>query len=409
MPSYTYMARDKNGLLQTGHVDAMDEDEVVAVLQNRGLIVTSLTRSDGKAAPPGRWRINRQLHGRVTTDDKVLFCQQLSTLVGAGIPLLKSLEVIGAQVESRALLVTIEMMRQEIEAGSTFRDAMAKHPKIFSSFWVNLVETGEASGHLSQSLTQLARYLESVREIQQKAWTAMVYPIVLISASVVALAVFLLKIVPMFKGVFASMNAQLPTLTQVIINVSNFLQTYVVVIVLGLAAAGYALRVFVRTERGRWLVDRVVLAVPVFNQLFVHLQLAQFARGLSALLESGVPILFGLEIMENSASNKVYSRAIGEVKDYIREGKTMAEPMERAGVFPPMVVQMVQVGEEIGELGKMLDRVAKYYEERVSMFIARMTALFEPIAIALMAVVIGVLVIGMFLPIFSLATATRVQ
>jgi len=305
--------------------------------------------------------------------------------------------------------VTIEMMRQEIEAGSTFRDAMAKHPKIFSSFWVNLVETGEASGHLSQSLTQLARYLESVREIQQKAWTAMVYPIVLISASVVALAVFLLKIVPMFKGVFASMNAQLPTLTQVIINVSNFLQTYVVVIVLGLAAAGYALRVFVRTERGRWLVDRVVLAVPVFNQLFVHLQLAQFARGLSALLESGVPILFGLEIMENSASNKVYSRAIGEVKDYIREGKTMAEPMERAGVFPPMVVQMVQVGEEIGELGKMLDRVAKYYEERVSIFIARMTTLFEPIAIALMAVVIGVLVIGMFLPIFSLATATRVQ
>jgi len=349
----------------------------------------------------------RRLHGRVSVDDRVLFCQQLAALVEAGVPLARSLEVVSWQAESRPFLLAIEQLRQDIEAGLTFHEALAKHPKVFSRFWVNLVETGEASGHLAQSLNQLARYLESVRGLQRKAVTALTYPLVLIGAAILALAVFVFKIIPIFSGIFASMNVELPLLTQLIVGMSNFARRYAILVFLGMVAVGWGVRKFVRTEQGRWIVDRLLLRLPLAKQFFAQFQLAQFARGLGTLLESGVPILFSLEIMEQSAVNKVYAQAIAQVKESVREGKPMAEPMERTGVFPPMTVQMVQVGEETGELGKMLDRVAKYYEERVATFIERLQVLFEPIAIVVMAVIIGTIVISMFLPIFSLAGGFR--
>ncbi len=403
MPSFVYTARDRSGLLQTGFLEAVDEDEVLAVLQNRGLIVTGLSRRESMAVQAAKRRMTRRLHGRVTMDDQILFCQQLATLLQAGVPLLKSLEVISAQVESQVLLTALEQMRQDIEAGRTFRDAIAKHPHVFSKFWVNLVETGEASGHLAQSLTQLARYLESSRNLQRKAMTALTYPAFLILAATVALMVFVVWIIPIFSRVFASMHAPLPWLTQLVIGLSDVMRHYFVLLILGAGCAVHFLRQFLKTDQGRWLLDRFLLQLPLFNRLIIHIQLAQFSRGLGALLESGVPILFGLEIMEHSATNTLYGRAIGQIREDVREGKTMAEPMERTGLFPPMTVQMVQVGEEIGELGKMLDRIAAYYEERVATFVERMGSLFEPIAIVVMALIVGTLVISMYLPIFSMA------
>ncbi|MBI3312391.1 MAG: type II secretion system F family protein [Candidatus Omnitrophica bacterium] len=404
MPSFVYMARDKNGVLQTGALDGVNEEDVVTVLQSRGLIVTSVMRKESQVSQAaGQLRRVRRLRSRVSTDDNVLFCQQLATLLEAGIPLLRGLEVICAQVESRPLLVALEQMRQDIEGGRTFRDAMAKQPKIFSGLWVNLVETGEASGHLAQSLRQLSRYLESARQLQSKAMTALTYPAVLIGASILAIVIFLLKIIPMFNNLFTSMNVKLPLLTQIIINMSDVVRHYVIVVAAGVAVTIWIVRRLVRTPQGRGVVDRMLLKLPVLSPLIVNLQLAQFASGLGTLLESGVPILFSLEIVESSASNKVYGQAIGEVKERVREGKTMAEPMSRMELFPPMMVQMVQVGEEIGELGKMLEQIAAYYEARVTVFIERMTVLFEPIAIMVMGAVIGTLVVSMFLPIFSLA------
>ena len=404
MPSFIYSARDRNGVLQTGHLDAVGEEEVVGILQNRGLIVTSLTRKDAQSAQNAKRTVRRRLRGKVKTQDKVLFCQQMATLLDAGIPLVKCLEVIGRQVESRPLLLAVDQMRADIEGGMTFRDAMAKHPKIFTSFWMNLVETGEASGHLGQSLHQLAGYLESAQALHTKATTAMTYPIVLLVAASGCMFIFVLKIIPVFKGIFHSMGAELPLLTQAVIRISDFTRQYLVLVVIGIVAAHWAVRQFLRTEQGGWLLDRLLLKLPVFNKLFIGLQLAQFARGLATLLESGVPILYSLEIMSTSASNRVYSRAISEVKDFVREGKTMAEPMAEAGLFPAMMVQMVQVGEEVGELGKMLDKVATYYEEQVSEFIERLSVLFEPLAIMVMAVVIGTLVLAMFMPIFNLSS-----
>ena len=406
MASYQYLARDRSGVAQRGQLDARGEEDVLNILQGRGLIVTSISRKDlgGGAHKTGT---ARRMHGRISTEDKVRFCQQFATLVEAGVPLVKSLEVICSQVESRPLFLALERVRRDIESGDTLRDAVAKHPNIFTAFWLNLIETGEASGHLAQSLEQLASYLEAAQQIRSKAMTAMIYPLVLIGAAVVAVAVFMLKIIPIFSGVFTSMGVQLPLLTQALIAASALSRRYALVLAAGVAVGAVALKRFVQTEQGRWLVDGFLLKLPIFNKLIIGLQLAQFARGLSTLLESGVPILHALDIMASSASNKRFGKAITQVKGNVREGKTMAEPLAETGLFPPMVVQMVQVGEEIGELGKMLDRVAKYYERQVTIFVDRMSVLFEPIAIVVMAVVVGTIVVAMYMPIFNLASTYR--
>lgn len=404
MPGFVYTARDGNGRMQSGHLEAVDEHEVAVVLQGRGLMITSLSRKKPFGAGVVRRQASHRLHGGVKSDDLVLLCEQMAVLVSAGIPLLRSLEVIIAQVESRPLLRAIEQVRGEVEAGRTFRDALAKHPTIFSPMWINLVETGESSGHLAESLQQLAHYVQMANLLRSKAVSAMTYPLVLIVAATVAMAVFIIKIIPTFKEIFTSMGIPLPVLTKVVIAFSDFVAHNVLWVTVGLWAAGYALRQFARTEQGRWLLDRLVLRIPVFKTLFISLQLAQFTRGMATLLATGVPILYSLEIMERSASNKVYAQRLEEVRESVREGKPMTEPMEQAGeLFPPMIVQMIRVGEEIGELDKMLDRVASYYEACVMKFLERLSVLFEPIAIVFIGVVIGILVLSMFMPIFSLA------
>jgi type IV pilus assembly protein PilC len=409
MGAFLYKARDRQGGLQSGRLDAGDPDEALAVLQQRGLIVLSVAPFEAGATLKPKTIAGHRYHTRVTNDDKILFCQQLAVLLEAGIPLLRSLNVIAAQTESRVLLAAIEQIKRDVEGGWTFRHAMAKHPHVFSRFWINLIETGEASGHLPKSLIQLSRYLESTRELQSKAMTALTYPLILIGAAVVALLIFIFKIIPIFKGIFASMGAELPAITKMVLAMSDFARQYALVVLAVMVAVGYGVRQFVRTEQGRSLFDQLLLEIPLFKMLFVNLQLAQFARGLSTLLESGVPILAALEIMSRSATNVVYARAIAQTQEHVREGGSMAEPLERTALFPPMVVQMIQVGEEIGELGKMLERVAQFYEERVATFLSRLSVTFEPIAIAIMGLVIGGLVIAIFLPIFQMAGGFHVR
>jgi len=415
MPSFTYSARDQRGSVQTGYLDALDEDEVVAVLQRRGLLVTSISRKDVEQSSSRPVEFRRatplsRMHGRVTTDDQVLLCQQLATLVDAGVPLLKSLEVVSAQVESRTLLITLEEVRRDVSGGKTFREALSKHPAVFSNLWLNLVETGEASGHLAQSLQQLSRHFESAQHLQNETMTALTYPLFLLVAASGVLVVFVYWLIPKFSKMFVSFGGggmQLPLLTRIVIGVSHAAQQYAVAIVFGAALIGYLVWRYLRTSAGQWFRDQVLLHVPVFKTLFTYVQLAEFSRGLSTLLESGVPLLSSLEILEKSATNKIYGNAIGMVREYVKEGKTMAEPMEQTGLFPPMTVQMVQVGEEVGELAKMVSRMARYYEERVDTFIARMTRLFEPIAIVFMGGLVLIIVLSIFMPIFQMTTGGR--
>ena len=411
MATFAYTARDHQGLVQTGQLDAMNEDDIIATLQHRGLLVTSITAKDVEAGPRltvRRASAVRRMHTGVSTDDQVLLCQQLATLVEAGVPLLKSLEVVSAQVESRRLLIALEEVRRDVAAGRTFREALAKHPAIFSALWLNLVETGEASGHLAESLKQLARHFEMAQHLQSEARTALTYPAFLCAAAVVVIAVFVYWLIPKFAAIFATMEGmEMPMLTRLVIGISNAARRYVVVIVGAGVLGFYGLRRYLRTNTGRWMRDQLLLQLPLFKTLFAYIQLAEFSRGLSTLLDSGVPLLSSLEILERSATNKVYGRAIGRVREFVKEGKPMAEPMAEVNLFPPMAVQLVQVGEEVGELGKMVTQMARHYEERVETFIARMTRLFEPIAIVVMGGLVLIIVLSIFMPIFKMATGMR--
>jgi len=411
MPSFAYTARDQSGAAQTGHLDALTEDEVVELLQRRGLLVTSISHKDLASPLPSvrQARRARRMHTRVTTYDHVILCQQLATLIDAGIPLLKSLEVVSAQAESRILVTAMEDIHRDVAAGRTFRDALAKHPNVFGSLWVNLVETGEASGHLGQSLQQLARHFEASQHLQNEVKTALTYPAFLIGAAILVLAVFMYWIIPKFSLMFQSMDMELPLITRLVLGVSQAAQRYWVGILLAAVGSGWLLLRYLRTEAGQWMRDRLVLRLPLFGLLMTYAQLAEFAQGLSTLLQSGVPLLSDLEILSKTATNKLYGRAIGEVRDAVKEGKPMAEPMAQIELFPPMTVQMILVGEEVGELGRMASLIATYYKECTETFIARMTRLFEPIAIVFMGGVVLVIVLSIFMPIFKMASGANIH
>ena len=412
MPTFSYVARDQLGAAQIGQLDAANEDEVIGVLQQRGLLVTSVA---AKGAAGGVRAVSKRsalrMHQRVTIDDQVLMCEELSTLLEAGVPLLRSLEVVSAQVESRTLLWTLEQVHRDVGAGSSLRAAISRHPAVFSKIWLNMVETGEASGRLAETFHHLADHLEQVRHLQNEAKTALTYPAFLLVVAVVVLAIFVFWLIPKFTKIFETYmgSAQLPMLTRMVIGFCTAARRYFFLFLGAFIGGLFLLRRYVRTDAGQWMRDRIVLRLPLFQTLFTHLQLAEFSRGLATLLEAGVPLLSTLEILESSASNKLYAQAIGSIRQQVREGKSMAAPMEATGMFPAIVVQMIQVGEEIGEMAKMSSRIAKYYEERVETFIARMTRLFEPVAIIIIAGLVLFVVLAIFLPIFQMTTGTGLK
>lgn len=404
MPSFTYKARDEQGHETHGTREATNEDELITWLQNKGLLVVSVVREGATKRKGG---FGPTLHQRATLDDLIMFSRQLATMLEAGVTLLKSLDVLTKQIESRKLLEAIEEVRQNIASGSTFSDALAKHPKIFSEFWIHIVETGEASGALPVTLAQLADYLESASSMRRKVTSALIYPAMLIVLAVVCLTVFTVWIIPIFAQVFESFDVQLPAITVLVLNLSDFTRKYFLVlfaIVVILAFLGYR---YIRTEGGKWQFDRLMLRMPVVSVLFQRIAIERFASGLGTLIESGVPILYGLDIVSKAVGNKVMEEAVLGVKESVRQGKGMAGPLERNGVFTPMVVQMVAVGEEIGELGKMLRKVSEFYKERIATTLTRITTLIEPAVLIFMGVVVGAMVVSMFLPIFQLAMISR--
>ena len=413
MAQFFYTVRTKEGKLESGSMEAVTEDELVSALQSRGHIVISVSKKKGEIRFPGQEKREeslqrkRKFHSWVKTDDMIVFSRQLATMLEAGVTLLRSLEIISQQVESRRLYLAMEEIKKDIEKGHTFRDALAKHPKVFSKFWIHLVETGEASGHLPSTLEQLANFLEASGSVQRKAVSALIYPVILILVAVSAIIIFVVKIIPIFSDIFGGFDMELPLLTRMVITFSDIIRHRLGIIIGVGVGVVFVLRKYIQTEGGRWSFDRLKLKLPVFGSLFQIMSISRFTSSLGTLIKSGVPILHSLEIVEKTTGNKIVEKAIGEVKESVREGKTIAEPLEKSALFPPMVVQMIRVGEEIGELGKMLDRISKFYEERVSTFVERLATLFEPIAIIFMGGIVGVLVVSMFLPIFQLSQLAR--
>jgi type IV pilus assembly protein PilC len=405
MIKFSYTARDKKGRIVQGTMESLNQNELVASLQKQGLTVTFVVqeKEKRKKGTPAKMRFHR----RLKLDDLLVMSRQLSTLLSAGLTLLRSLDIVGRQIESKPLYLAMQEVKKDIADGLTFKDALAKHPRIFSTYWLNLVETGESSGKLPAALAQLADYLESAGAFQKKIVSAFIYPAILVMVAIGAIVVFLLKVIPTFTTIFEDFEVPLPFLTSLVIGASLAVRRYFIWFLLIAASIIYSGYIYIHTKAGRERYDQFKLRVPLFGQLIHMILLARFSRGLATLIESGIPILYGLEIMERTVGNITVAKALEEVKVGVRDGKTISGPLGKSGLFPPFLVQMVGVGEETGELGSMLDKVASYYEEHIDTFITRFVSVFEPVLLIFMGVVLGILIISMYLPLFSIASLAK--
>ncbi len=410
MPRYFYVARNKDGTKTSGTEEGMTRDEVVSRLQSKGYIVVSISPEvvgkDALAAATLAMALkgkNTFQHNRVTSGDLTLFCRQLATLLGAGVTILKSLQVISQQVASKRLYRVIKDLEKSMEAGLSFHEAMAKYPEIFREIWINLVESGEASGNLAAVLSRLAGYLERDAAFKKKIVSALVYPAILFVAGIAALIFMTVKIVPTFAEIFSSFNIKLPLLTRILVWISSFLRNYFLVIFAIIGATIWMFRKYISTKSGKLNYEKRLLSLPVFGEFFHIFIIERFTSEMATLVESGVPILYSLEIAEHSVDNLVLADIIRTIKESVRAGKPLGQSLERSNFFDPMAVQMINIGEEIGELSNMFKRLNTFYQEYLDTFLNRFTAMFEPFMLVFIGAVIGIMVVGMFLPIFELS------
>lgn len=395
MNTYQYTAKDKNGNTVIGVLDAASEAEAVEALHRKELVVISIEHVKKRMTA-------LKVAGRIKPDDLVIFSRQLATMIDAGIPLVQALGILGEQIENKALKKVVIITRQDIEAGMSFCDALAKHPRAFSELFINMTRAGEASGMLDEVLDRLASYLEKTVALNRKIKSSLVYPAVVVSMAILITAVLLLKVVPTFKGIFEMLGGKLPLPTLILIGVSDILRRYILFVVAILIILGFLFRKYINTENGRYNFDKKKLQIPVLGQLFRKVALAKFSRTFSTLVKSGVAILNALDIVAKTSGNKVVEGAVANCRVAVRNGEPISLPLSKSGVFPPMVCRMIGVGEQTGQLEKMLSKIADFYDEQVDVAVAALTSLIEPLVIALLGIVIGGIVISLFLPIFKI-------
>jgi type IV pilus assembly protein PilC len=407
LPSYKYIARDREGKPEEGLIDVKGEDELIGVLQAQGLTVISFKKSDKIDKTISRVPKKCRMHSGMSLDDLIILAKQLQALLGSGITLLRSLEIVSLQIQSQKLFDAVEIIKQDISGGSSLKAAMAKHPKVFSNLWVNIIETGETTGQLPFALEQLVIYLESSSSLQRKIKSALVYPIIVLCVATAAIIIFIVKIIPMFAEIYRGFGADLPVFTQAVFNICLSIKRYLLVFVGGIIVFIAGLYYYGKTYEGRKQIDTLLLNAVLIGEIIKQIAAVRFASGLSMLVKSGTPILHALDITIETAGNTVVKEILQSVKESVREGRSMAEPLMKAGVFPDMLAHIVAVGEESGEVANMLDNAAKFYGERVDATISRFTMMFEPILIVCIGVIVGILVIAMFMPIFGLSSIIR--
>jgi type IV pilus assembly protein PilC len=381
-------------------LEAANRQEAVGVLHKKELIVLSLTEAKGKAVA----QIAGAFGKKVKLDDLVVFARQLATMVDAGIPLVGALDILGQQVEKKAFKAVVVEIRDRVEAGASLSDAMAKHKAVFSDLFINMVRAGEASGMLDEILERVAEYMEKTNALQHKVRSALVYPAVVSGMAVAITLILMIKVIPVFKDIYSGFGAALPRPTQVLIFISDILGKFFPVAIGVLIGLGFLFNRYLKTNKGRLFFDILLLNLPVFGILFKKVAVSKFTRTLSTLMKSGVPILSALEIVSKTSGNKAVEQALDMVRKNVREGERIADPLSKSKIFPPMVVRMVSVGEQAGQLEKMLTKIADFYEEQVDVSVSGLTSLIEPLIIAFLGIVIGTIVICMFLPIFRITS-----
>ena len=399
--NFKYVAKDMSGKNAAGTLDAIDRNSAIGMLRKKDLIIISLSESSRRSALSIPFLSRKK---KIKIDDLVIFSRQLATMVDAGIPLMGALDILAEQVENKNFAVVIIEIRNDVEAGSSLSEALAKHKVVFSQLFINMVKAGESSGMLDEILDRLALYLEKTSSLQRKIKAALVYPAVVSSMALVITLLLLLKVIPVFKGIFEGFGAQLPRPTMILIMISEAMQKYFIVCVAVIIFLGVLFSKYLKTEKGRLRFDALLLKLPVFGALFTKVAVSKFTRTLSTLIKSGVPILAALEIVGKTSGNKLIEHTIDSVRMNVREGESVAEPLSRSKIFPPMVTRMVAVGEQTGQLEKMLSKIADFYDEQVDATVTSLTSMMEPFIIAFLGIVIGTIVICMFLPIFKITS-----
>ncbi len=401
MPIYMYVARDSAGKAAQGHQEAPSESAAISILQNKGLYVTQVTNTATivKAA-----KIRKRRRERITSEDLLFFISQCANLLGVGLPFVRAMDVIGELTESNKMHAVIQELTANIKSGSTFKDATARHPKVFPSHWSFLIEAGELSGTLPQVLTQLAINMEATENLKKKVTSAMVYPSVLISASLAAIIFFMVFIVPIFTKLFKGFNAKLPFITQVIVTTSDIMKQYFLVGIAAAVAVFFLLRRYFRTAKGRRVLHVILLRTPIIGGALSDIIHARMCIILSMLIRSGLSFLKSIEVTANISGNFVYETALNNIRLEVQSGKPLSTCLSENSIFSPMMVNLVKIGEESGKLPEMIEKASLYFAQKVDIFASRIGVLIEPIVMILVGGIIGTIAVAIFMPIIKLSS-----
>jgi len=398
MPIFVWSGVDRQGSRQKGEIEADNQMIARQLLSRQGVVVRTL-----KTKPKDLLELVPIMQQKVKSRDLVVFTRQFATLIDAGVPLVQCLDILQQQEVNKTFKRIINQIKADVESGKTFSEALKKHPNVFDTLYVNLVAAGEMGGMLDVTLNRLAAYIEKIERLKKKVRGAMTYPAVVVGIAVLVVAVILTYVIPVFAGLFRDAGAKLPPMTLIVIAISDFFKRYIHWMVLGLILLVFLFKRFRKTPKGREWTDSLALRAPVFGILLRKVAIARFSRTLGTMLGAGVPILDSLDIVATTAGNAVIEKELRKARASIAEGQTVAEPLGKSGVFPPMVVQMISVGEATGALDEMLSKIADFYDEEVDIAVDALTSLLEPLLIVFLGVTIGGLLVAMYLPIFQLA------
>jgi type IV pilus assembly protein PilC len=396
MPVFEYTAKSLSGEEQSGTLDLASREEVAAHLRKKRLLVVRIREAK-----------SRKRRGRVPTRDVVIFTRQFATMINSGLPLVQALDILAQQTENKNLSEVTRQVVYDVESGNTLADALAKHPTVFTDLFVNMVAAGEAGGILDTILLRLAVFLEKTDAIVRKVKGAMIYPAVIFSVAAIAVVVLLVFVIPTFQNMFASVQMELPLPTRIVIGMSDLLQNFWWAMIGGAGALAFALKKYYTTSNGKLVMDKLFLKVPVLGDLLLKSAVSRFTRTLGTLISSGVSILEGLEITARTSGNRVVHDAVMESRSSIAGGATIAEPLQKSKVFPPMVTSMIAVGEATGGLDQMLTKIADFYDDEVDAAVSALLSLMEPVMIVVLGVVVGGMIVAMYLPIFNMINAVQ--
>ena len=396
MPNFAWKGKSRAGKVEEGILIADSKDAAAAILRRQQIDVTSL-RSKDRQIP-----LLPKLGGKINSSKLSIFTRQFSVMLDAGLPLVQCLEILGGQEDHKIFKAIITAVRSDVESGMSLAEAMKRHPNAFDNLYVNMIAAGEAGGILDIILQRLSIYIEKAVKLKNQVKSALMYPVAVILIAAAVVYIILWKVIPVFAQLFAGMGAQLPYLTRMVVKWSYFVGEYGLWIIMFLVLGSVALREWHKTHRGRRILDRIMLAIPIIGALLLKISIARFCRTLATLTSSGVPILDGLEITARTSGNAIVEDSIMSVRKSVEEGKTISAPLQETKVYPAMVCQMISVGEQTGALDQMLSKIADFYEDEVDTAVSGLMKLIEPIMIVFLGVVIGTIVIAMYLPMFSL-------